>query len=143
MTYILFRYLHFIAIFVLAGALIIENMAIKPVITAEDARNLAKVDAAYGSAATLVALFGIGLWFWFGKPVDFYSYNPLFLLKVGLFILIGLLSIYPTLFFLKHRKAADTELPVPKAIRTLLLVELVLLCVIPVLAFLMTRGIGL
>jgi len=143
MTYILFRYLHFIAIFVLAGALIIENIAIKPVITAEDARNLAKVDAAYGSAAALVALFGTGLWFWFGKPVDFYSYNPLFLLKIGLFILIALLSIYPTLFFLKHRKAADTELVVPKAIRTLLRVELVLLCVIPVLAFLMTRGIGL
>lgn len=143
MTYILFRYLHFIAIFVLAGALVIENTAIKPVITGEDARNLARVDAAYGAAATLVAVFGIGLWFWFGKPPDFYSYNPLFLLKIGLFILIGLLSIYPTLFFLKHRRAADADIAVPNAIRMMIRVELVLLCVIPVLAFLMTRGIGL
>ncbi len=143
MTYILFRYLHFIAIFVLAGALVIENMAIKPVITGDDARNLAKVDAAYGSAATLVALFGIGLWFWFGKPEDFYSYNPVFLLKIGLFILIALLSIYPTLFFLKHRKAADGDIPVPKVLLTILRVELGILCIIPVLAFLMTRGIGL
>lgn len=143
MTYILFRYLHFFAIFALAGALVIENMAIKPVISGEDARNLARVDAVYGAAATLVALFGICLWFWFGKPSDFYSYNPVFLAKVCLFVIIALISIYPTVFFFRHRKAGEIEIVVPNALRTILKVELVLLCIIPVLAFLMTRGIGL
>lgn len=143
MTYELFRYLHFFAIFALVGALVIENMAIKPVITGEDARNLARVDAAFGSAAALVAVFGSCLWFWFGKPPDFYSYNPVFLAKIGLFVLVALMSIYPTLFFLKHRKSTDDAITVPAPLRAMLRVELVLLCIIPVLAFLMTRGVGI
>lgn len=143
MTYILFRYLHFFAIFALAGALVIENMAIKPVINGEDARNLARVDGVYGAAAVLVAVFGFCLWFWFGKPPDFYTYNPVFLAKIALFVLIALISIYPTIFFFKHRKSDATEIAVPKALRTVLKVELILLCIIPLLAILMTRGVGL
>ena len=143
MTYVLFRYLHFFAIFALAGALVIENMAIKPVLSGEDARNLAKVDAVYGAAAILVAVFGICLWFWFGKPSDFYTYNPVFLAKIGLFVGIALLSIYPTIFFFRHRHSESDDIAVPKALRTILKVELVLLCIIPLLAILMTRGVGL
>lgn len=143
MTYELFRYLHFFAIFALAGALVIENMAIKPVITGEDARNLAKVDGVFGSAAALVAVFGSCLWFWFGKPPDFYTYNPLFMAKIGLFVLVALISIYPTLFFLKHRRSTDDAITVPNSLRVLLRVELAVLCIIPLLAFLMTRGVGL
>ena len=45
MTYVLFRYLHLLAVLALAGGIIIENMAIKPQIDSEDARNLARVDA--------------------------------------------------------------------------------------------------
>ena len=47
MLYTLFRYLHFLAIFVFAGSLVIENMALKPTINREDARNIAKVTAAF------------------------------------------------------------------------------------------------
>ena len=45
MLYTLIRTLHFVAIFVLAGALVIENMALNPTINGEDDRNLANVDA--------------------------------------------------------------------------------------------------
>lgn len=143
MSYILFRYLHFLALFVLAGTIVIENMAIKPTITGEDARNLAKVDAAYGISAVLVLIFGLILWFGVGKPSDFYTLNPVFQIKVALFVLIGLVSIYPTVFLLKHRRSTATSIPTPALMRVALRVELVLLCVIPVLAFLMARGVGL
>jgi len=143
MTYVLVRYLHFFAIFVLAGAVVIENMAIKPTITGEDARNLAKVDAVYGAAAFLVVLIGLILWFGVGKPADFYTQNPVFLVKIGLFLLVALISIYPTVFFFKNRKSELEAIPVSNVIRLILKLEIVLLCIIPVLAFLMARGIGL
>ena len=41
---ILIRYLHLFAVLVLAGSLIIENMAIARQISREDLRNLLKVD---------------------------------------------------------------------------------------------------
>lgn len=143
MLYLVFRYLHFIAIFGLAGALVIENMAIKPTINGEDARNLAKVDAVYGACAFLVFTFGLVLWLWVGKPAEFYTDNSLFQIKVALFVLIALLSIYPTLFFIKYRKSEAPEIAVPKPILTLLKIELFVLLVIPILAYLMARGIDL
>lgn len=143
MYYELIRLLHFAAIFVLAGALIIENMALKPEIDAEDARNLAKVDAVYRVSAILVLLFGLTLWLWVGKPSEFYSTNPLFQIKLGLFIAVAILSIYPTLFFSKHRHSEQDAIIVPRAVATVIKIELLVLLCIPVLAFLMARGIGL
>lgn len=143
MTYLLFRYLHFLAIFVLAGTIVVENIAIKPAITGEDARNLAKVDIAYGASAVFVLLLGLVLWFGVGKPAGFYTLNPLFQIKLGLFALIALLSIQPTLFFFRHRKSVAETIATPRITRIALKLELILLCIIPFFAFLMARGIGL
>lgn len=140
---VLIRYLHLFAIIVLAGALIIENIAIGKEISREDLRNLLKVDAAYGLSAGLVAIFGISLWLWVGKPSSFYSGNPVFHAKLTLFVLVALLSIYPTLFFLRQRKSQVEPILVPTGVIRVLRIELVLLAFIPILAYLMARGVGL
>lgn len=141
--YLLFRYLHFIAIIGLAGALIIENMAISRRITLEDARNLAKVDAVLGISAAGVLVFGLILWFGVGKPAGFYNSNPVFHAKMALFIGVALLSIYPTVFFLKARKHKSENIDVPGPVIWLLRIELIVLAIIPVLAVLMARGVGI
>ena len=143
MLYVLFRYLHFIAIIGLAGALVIENMAISRSISGEDARNLAKVDGVLGLSAMAVLVFGLVLWLGVGKPAAFYTQNPVFHAKIGLFILAGLLSIYPTKFFLKHRKTDAENVFVPNLAIWLLRLELAVLVLIPILAALMARGVGL
>ncbi|MFM1895483.1 MAG: hypothetical protein RLZZ385_557 [Pseudomonadota bacterium] len=143
MAYIVFRYLHLLAILVLAGAVLIENLAISRSLSREDLRNLARVDAAYGIAAAAVLVFGLILWLGVGKPAEFYSGNPVFHAKLGLFVLMGLVSIYPTVFFLRQRNSTVEPIAVPALIPWLLRAELVLLLCIPVLATLMARGIGL
>jgi len=143
MYYEFARLLHFAAIFAFAGALVVENMAIKPQITGEDARNLAKVDAVCGISAVCVLIFGLTLWLWVGKPSEFYSSNPLFHAKLGLFFLMALCAIAPTVFFNRHRKSAEAVIEVPQLLRLLLKFQLVLLIILPVLALLMARGIGI
>lgn len=140
---LLIRYLHLTAVLVLAGTLIIENMAMARQISQEDLRNLLKVDAAYGISAAVVLAFGLGLWFWGGKPASFYTSNPVFHAKVSLFVLVGLLSIHPTVFLLRQRRSTQSVIEVPVSVLRVLRVELILLAFIPVLAFLMARGIGL
>lgn len=140
---VLIRYLHLFAVIVLAGTLIIENIAINKQISREDLRNLLKVDAAYGLSAALVALMGISLWLWVGKPSSFYTSNPVFHAKLALFVCVGLISIYPTLFFLRQRKAQAEPILVPAGVIRALRIELILLALIPLLAFLMARGVGL
>ncbi|MBT3529536.1 MAG: DUF2214 family protein [Gammaproteobacteria bacterium] len=143
MSYELFRILHFLAIFILAGAILIQNMAIKPEISGEDAKNLARVDGILGLSAVAVLFIGLVLWLWVGKPAEFYSTNPVFHVKLGLFLVVFLLSLYPTIFFFKNRKSEEEVIQVPKAIVTLLRLEIILLVPIPILATLMARGIGL
>lgn len=140
---ILIRYLHLFAVIVLAGTLIIENMAMAPQITREDLRNLVKVDAAYGISAGVVLACGLTLWLWGAKPADFYTGNPVFHAKLTLFVLVGLLSIYPTVFLLRQRRTTQESIAVPAGVIRVLRLELLLLAFIPVLAFLMARGIGL
>ncbi|MES3007685.1 MAG: DUF2214 family protein [Pseudomonadota bacterium] len=140
---ILIRYAHLAAVLVLAVTLIIENMAMAPQISKEDVRNLLKVDAAYGLSAVVVLSCGLLLWFTGAKPSSFYSSNPVFHAKLGLFVVVGLLSIYPTVFLIRNRKNEAETLDVPIGVRRVLRLELLLLVFIPILAFLMARGIGL
>ena len=139
---ILIRYLHLFAVLVLAGTLIIENIAIAKTVGKEDIRQLLKVDAVYGLSAIIVLLCGLALWLWVGKPSAFYNSNPIFHAKLSLFVLVGLLSIYPTVFFMKQRKTDSDTIAVPAGVIRVLRIELALLAVIPLLAFLMARGIG-
>ena len=143
MAYILLRYLHLIAVVVLAGGIIIENMATRPRITSEDARNLARIDALCGLSVVLLLGFGLTLWFAVGKPADFYSTNPVFLAKLGLFGLLLAVASYPAVFFFRNRGFEGEELEVPKALLFCLRFELILLVLIPILAWLMARGVGL
>lgn len=140
---ILIRYLHLFGVVVLIGTLIIENMAIDREISREDVRNLIKVDGIYGASAVIVLICGLTLLLAGAKPTNFYTANPVFHMKMTLFVLLALLSIYPTVFFLRNRKTKAERLAVPVAVIRVVRLELVLLAFIPVLAFLMARGIGL
>jgi len=143
MTYALFRLLHFAALILLAGAVVIQNIAIRPSISDEDARNLAKVDKAAGLGALLSLVFGLLLWLWVGKPAAFYSDNPVFHVKLGLYLLLIALAVRPAVFLQRRAHTTQAEISVPGSVRLLLRLELVVLIVIPVLAFLMARGVGL
>ncbi|MES2053974.1 MAG: DUF2214 family protein, partial [Pseudomonadota bacterium] len=65
---------------------------------------LAKIDAIYGMAAISVLLTGIARTWWGIKGTAWYWTNPLLHIKLTLFVVIGLLSIKPTLMFLRWRR---------------------------------------
>ncbi|MCG8307843.1 MAG: DUF2214 family protein [Cytophagales bacterium] len=138
------RYLHFIAVFAIVGAILAEQFVISKRMTRKEIKRISKIDAIYGFGALLVLIAGFLLWFAVGKPASFYSRNWIFHTKLTLFIVLGLLSVYPTVFFMKHRKGSDldTEVNVPDIIITLLRIELVLILIMPILATLMSLGIG-
>jgi putative membrane protein len=142
---IFLRYVHFISIFAIVGTLVSEHLLLKKTMTRSEVGRLARIDAVYGIAALTLLAAGFTLWFGgIGKPTAFYSGNWIFHTKISLFLLVGLLSIYPTVFFLRNRKGNPEELvTVPPKIFLMLRLELTLLVIIPLLAGLMAKGIGL
>lgn len=141
---ILLRYVHFISIFAIVGTLTSEHLLLKKSLTRGEIGRLARIDAVYGIAA--LTLLGAGFTLWLsdiGKPSVFYSKNWIFHTKITLFLLIGILSIHPTRFFIRQRKGpADEVVSIPKSVFMMLRLELTLLVVIPLLAGLMSRGVG-
>lgn len=145
----LLAYLHFATIFGLASLLAVElSMLVQPG-TGQQLRRFRTLDGFYGMFAVLVLASGIARVVWGAKGSDFYLSNPVFHAKVGLFVLVGLLSIYPTIQFLKWSRAAsgDTGYAPASAIkgrvRALILLQLALLAAMPLLAAVMARGIGI
>lgn len=138
----LVRSLHFIAIFTLIASLMAEHMLLKPEMTRQQLKVIARIDMVYGIAAILVLIAGGSLLMGVGKPSVFYFQNPLFHIKFTLFIIIGLLSIYPTIFFIKHRKTVQEITQVPRKIIIFNRIQLTLVFIIPIFATMMARGIG-
>ncbi|WP_026998734.1 DUF2214 family protein [Eisenibacter elegans] len=137
------KYVHFLCIFAIVGALVGEHLLLKPTLSRQELRRLSRIDAIYGISALLLLAAGFTLWFGVGKPADFYTKNWIFHLKIGLFVLIGLLSIYPTVFFLQQSKGQDEELvSIPPLLVWCVRLELLALAIIPFCASLMARGIG-
>ena len=141
---LIIRYLHFLAILLVFGSLLVEIVLVKKTLPKKMLKLIGKIDALYGLAILLLFGAGLSLWFWVGKPAEFYSQNPIFILKFVLVCLVGILSIWPTIFFIKNQKGNDEDVvKIPSYIRKIILVEVVLLLVVPMLAVLMARGVGL
>jgi len=144
----LLAYLHYTAIFFLAGFLGVELLLIRGALDARGVRLLARLDVAYFLSA-MAALATGGLRLVYGaKGPDFYLDHWPFYVKLGLFVAVGIISVQPTLAFVRWRRMleGDAAGSVPdverKRVRRLILLEVHLAAMIPVLAVVMSRGLG-
>ncbi|QJR16180.1 DUF2214 family protein [Usitatibacter palustris] len=144
----LLAYLHFIAIFILFAFLSCQLIMLRSPLDATAIRRLAIVDMVYGASAGLVFITGLLRLFYGAKGSDFYLHAWPIYVKVGLFLAAGLLSIKPTLTFLRWRRAVNSnptwELTEADRVsmRRVVLIELHLLAMVPVFAVVMARGLG-
>ena len=145
----LLAYLHYISIFTLIVFLTAEAVVLRPDMTPEIRQRLARYDAVFGFAALAVLITGLLRVFYGAKGYGFYVHNPVFHVKVGLFILVGLMSIVPTINILRWKKQGKTLpnfVPTPSEIaktRRWVMIESHLIIFIPLAAVLMARGIGM
>jgi putative membrane protein len=142
----LVAYLHFLAIVLLFGFLVGELVVCRPGMSADQVRRLPGLDIAFFMAALLALATGLLRLFFFGKGLGFYLPNPVFWAKMALYAAVALISIRPTLTFIRWRRTVASAGPPPDAevarVRRLLHLELGLAALIPLAAVLMARGIG-
>lgn len=141
MEELLIRYGHFLGIIILSSMLMTQNVLITNKLDNRWYRKLAIIDGIYGLSAVVVLTTGLLLWWSVGKPSAFYAGNPLFHLKLGIFIVVALLSAIPTYFFVRNRNST-ADVQIPKHVLVIKRIEIVLLLSLPLLAVFMARGIG-
>jgi putative membrane protein len=108
-------------------------------------QRLARIDMIYGIASVAVLVTGLMRVFVGAKGAAWYGANPLLYVKFGLFVAIGLLSIKPTMTFIRWRRElhATGALPGTEAVRQtrkLIMVQAHMLPFIPLAAVFLARG---
>ena len=108
-------------------------------------RRLAKLDMIYGLAALVLLLTGIARIVWGAKGLTWYVSQPLFHLKMLLFVVVGVLSLRPTFTIRKWLKALNVAgtLPQPESVqfvRKWIMVQAHIIPLIAVIAVYWARG---
>src|SRR5207247_2655107 len=94
-----FALLHHLAAFTLVAALAVEFILIRGELNLGTARKLRLVDMVFGVSAGVVLVIGLLRVFYFEKSASYYFHSAPFIAKLALFVIVGLLSIYPTVEF--------------------------------------------
>lgn len=139
--------LHYIVVFLLVGTVTAEMYLLKLTPSVETVRVIARADMVYGIAAVAVLLSGISGVLHSGKGAPYYLHNAAFHAAITFFILAGLLSIAPTIRYLRWKKAANSGGPLPTAAewsaqRKWAHMQLGLIAAIAVCMSMMARGVG-
>jgi len=136
--------LHHSFVFALFGVLFSEFVIVRRAMSAATAARVARIDAWYGVLAGLILIVGFSRAIFAAKGWAYYAHNAFFWAKIGTFGAIGLLSVRPTLAFLKWRRASasPTDEAVAEARRYLWL-QVALFPLLPAFAGAMARGYGM
>ena len=140
---------HHLVVFLLAGLLIAEVALLRPGIAGDRLRQLGSIDMAYGAMATLIIIVGVLRVIYGDKGAEYYLQNWAFWAKMGAFVLVGILSVPPTLGILGWRRQLNADpafSPDPAQVarlRRFFAGELVAFAFIPAFAAAMARGYGI
>ena len=149
LTTALMAFLHHVLAFTLTACLVYEFIAYRKTMGMAEIRRIQRVDLVYGISAGLLLLVGLLRVFYFEKGVNFYMNNPFFWVKMVAFLFVGLVSIDPTIRYirwnqtLRQNNVPEISGPEYKRTRILLWLEVIAIVVILLAAPMMARGIGM
>lgn len=125
-----------------------ELMLLAEPLNLQSARKIQRMDAVYGLAAGLILVLGFLRVMYFEKGPHYYSHSGPFIAKMALFVTVGLISIYPTMVFLKWGKSLkqglvpEVSMQQQRKLRGIIHLELTLLVLVVLAAAMMAKGIG-
>lgn len=141
-------YLHYMAIFVLFAFLTAQAVMLRAPLDQRGIRLVGRADLWYGTAAMIAIATGLARLYLGAKGVAFYQGQWPFWTKMAIFAAVGLVSIKPTIEFVRWRKALQRDpawrvpLEEQARMRRIVMIEIHLAALIPVFAVMMARGLG-
>jgi putative membrane protein len=134
---------HHLLVFTLFGVLVAELVLVGAAMEPASVRRIARIDLWYGVVAGVILALGFARAIFAAKGWDYYQHNVFFWAKIATFALVGLLSVPPTLAYIRWRKAGVAPtLAEVTAVRRYLWAEVALFALLPIFAAAMARGYG-
>jgi putative membrane protein len=142
---IIVAWIHYVSIMLMIASLLGEHLLLKQELTAAQSGTLQRLDIVYGVSAAIVLITGI-LRMFLEKGPAYYNHHIGFHILFGIFVITALISIYPTLIFLRWRsdtsagRGQQLAQDQFKKIQMILRVEMTLLLLAPFFATWMAHG---
>lgn len=135
--------LHHLLIFALFGVLIGELVLVQGGMDEVRAARMASIDMCYGLLAGLILVVGLCRAIFAAKGWPYYEHNAFFHAKLAAFLVIGMLSVRPTVIYIRWRRVPATATPSQIAeVRRYLWIELALFPLLLIFVAAMARGYG-
>jgi putative membrane protein len=139
----LFLTLHLLGALGMVAGLFVASLAASSLASGNEKHELAYLSFRKIYAFTTLAILlsvsaGLVLWLVVGKPTGFFSNNPVFHVKIALVVLTLTTLIYPAWCLCRPH----TQHRIPAVVLGLQKCSVALLLIVPVLAYLMARGVG-
>ncbi|MCC6983305.1 MAG: DUF2214 family protein [Bauldia sp.] len=138
--------LHHLLVFSMMAVIAIEMTMVRPDMRGREIGRLARIDTVYGLSAALIIVVGVLRVFFGIKGAGYYLVSPSFWAKMATLVVVGLLSIPPTMRIARWRRAAAADpiftppLDDVQGVRRFVHIEAGLFLLIPVFAAAMARG---
>jgi putative membrane protein len=136
--------IHVLALALGLGSVFVRGRALAGVLDETGWRRLLAADSAWGAAAGLWIISGLGRVFFGGKETAFYWRNGFFWVKMLLFAIVFVLELAPMMTFIRVRAARRRGQPLPRfrveAYRRINSAEIALVVTIVFVAAFMARG---
>jgi putative membrane protein len=133
---------HHLIIFALFGVLAVELVLVRRDMIPAVVARVTRVDAWYGVLAGAILVVGFSRAIFAAKGWAYYSHNGFFWAKIATFVLIAVLSVFPTIQYIKWQRSGQVPAPRVAHVRLFLYAELVLFAFLPIFAAAMARGYG-
>jgi putative membrane protein len=133
---------HHLIIFALFGVLAVELVLVRRGMSLDVVARVARVDAWYGVLAGAILVVGFSRAIFAAKGWAYYSHNGFFWAKIATFVLIAVLSVPPTIRYIKWQRSGQVPEADVGRVRLLLYAELFLFAFLPIFAAAMARGYG-
>jgi putative membrane protein len=136
--------IHVLALALGLGSVFVRGRALAGALDETGWRRLFAADSAWGAAAGLWIVSGLGRVFFGGKEAAFYWRNGFFWVKMLLFAIVFVLELAPMMTFIRVRAARRSGQPLPRfpleVYRRINSVEIALVVTIVFVAAFMARG---
>jgi putative membrane protein len=134
---------HHLLVFMIFGLLFAELVLVRPGMNQIMVARVAALDRWYGVIAGLILIVGFSLALFAAKGWAYYAHNLFFWAKLVTFIAIALISVPPTIAYIRWRRAnvapGDAQV---RPMRRYLWIECALFALLPAFAAAMARGYG-
>jgi len=135
--------LHHLFIFALFGVLSAEVVSVRRRMDAAAVGRIQLIDNWYGVLALLILIVGFCRAIFAAKGWEYYAHNAFFWAKIATFVVIAVLSIPPTVAFMRWRRENTSPTDAAVAgVRLYLWIQVALFPLLPAFAAAMARGYG-